>query len=162
MYKRLYKRKWSLNHSFQNCKYFQNRLNFHRETTTRTWTRLCYLLPTGSSWCRHFRWKCKDFRGHAMLNFEVAIFSIIQDRRRRQRRTSTTALSKNASAFCLKISADAIFRMMTNTQIYHVNQTNRHSCTKIQLLLKSQSKFISNSINIGSVMRAVTELPDQH
>ena len=41
------------------------------------WTCLCNLRPIGSSWWRHFRWKCKDY--YVLLNFEVASFSSFRE-----------------------------------------------------------------------------------
>ena len=45
------------------------------------WARLCNLLPTRSSWWRHFRYKknVRIIEGYATLNFDVASFSIFRD-----------------------------------------------------------------------------------
>ena len=70
------------------------------------WTRLCDFLATGSSWWRHFRWYCKDYRMLYWVKFwgwwlALVVSDIFQQtiswrRTRRRRRTSTIALSENA------------------------------------------------------------------
>ena len=70
------------------------------------WTRLCDLLPTWSSWWRHFRWKCKlTIEGYAVLNFEIASFSSFRDIKIIiwwRRRTSVISITRK----CIRVSSN--------------------------------------------------------
>ena len=71
-----------LNHSLQNCKLFRidwSVIETWRPELDPKWTRLWDLMPIGSSWWRHFRCKCKDYWGYAVLNFEAASFSSLRE-----------------------------------------------------------------------------------
>ena len=70
-----------LNHPFQNCKRFRNRLNRSREIATRTWPKIntfmrFFLLPTVSRFWRRFWSKCQIL---SRVNFEVAIYLAVSE-----------------------------------------------------------------------------------
>ena len=60
---------------------FQNCINLFEIEKSQSelnpkWTRLCDCCRPRSWRWRHFRWKCKDYRGlYALLNFEAVIIS---------------------------------------------------------------------------------------
>ena len=97
------------NHSFQNCKPLQNRLNHYREIVIRTWPKSYTFVRFASERSSFmFGRNVKTIEGYLVVNFEVASSSSFRDIKKiiswRRRRTLTIVLSKTAFAFRLRIT----------------------------------------------------------